>query len=442
MVTIRMMKTQNVNLFVSIHFILLILALPIIYLFKEIFNFDISIYYGTFYCILLMVFLRKDTKSYLSPVSIFLCFYWLMLMGRPFLSQIGLVKNVIVEASSFQVSTSFFVNIYIVITLIFIGFLFMIIKQLKITNVHHIQFPEFFLNEKGKKILIVIFLISGLLMLRDGKTAYYTLQESYYIELIKSGEIVYFNHTYYTIVKWTWFFLFILYPNKSLILILTFMIFLTALPVSGMRGYFILYLLMVFMFLEGKKIINLNLTIIVAFIFGLLSLVNFLLEYRIGFSVTDSGLMSPIYKAIFDQGSTYEAVYGAYTFQHKLSFIENVMFPSFFNFPVFGDYIDKLRGVDFNNGVGFATSALAEIISGGFIVWFVYITIFSISLSILHKAFQNLHLSNSNYFTLFFLSPIIWGQPRGSILQFFFKFVFFILFILFFHNHKIRKIKL
>lgn len=437
-----MLKFLNNNLVVSINFILLLLSFPVIFLFKEIGDFDISIYYGTFYILLFMAFLKKESGSYLSPVSIFLCFYWLMLMGRPFLSQMGLVKTEVVEASVYDLSIGFYVNVYIVITLLFIGFLFWLVNGLYMPNIPTVRFPEFIITKRSRLILVLIFLFFGVLMLRDGRTAYYTLQQSNYIELIESGEIVYFNPIFYTLVKWSWFLLFISYPNKSGQITLLFMFFLLALPVSGMRGYFILYLLMGLMFLEGKKIINLKLTIIIPFIFGLLSLVTFLLEYRIGFSVSDSGVMSPVYNAIIGQGSTYEVIYGAYNFKDRINFFENVLFPSLYGFPTFGNYIDKLRGVDFADGIGFATSALAEIISGGVFIWIVYLSIFSFALSVVHKAFLKLHLSNSYYFTLFFMAPIIWGQPRGAALQFLFKFLFFIAIVFLFHYYKIKKIKI
>lgn len=437
-----MLKFLNKNLVVSINCIMLLLAFPIIFLFKEIANFDISIYYGTFYIVLFMTFLKKESGSYFSPVSIFLCFYWLMLMGRPFLSQMGLVKTEVVEASVYNLSIGFYVNVYIVITLLFIGFLFWLANWLSLRNVPPICFPEFIITKRSRSFFIFCFFIFGFLMLRDGRTAYYALQQSNYIELIESGEVVYFNSTYYTIVKWSWFFLFISYPEKSGRITLAFMLFLLALPVSGMRGYFILYLLMGLMFLEGKKNINLKLTIIIPFVFGLLSLVTFLLEYRIGFSISEAGLMSPVYNAIVGQGSTYEVIYGAYDYRDRINFFENVMFPSFYGFPVFGNYIDKLRGVDFADGIGFATSALAEIISGGVFIWIIYLIIFSFALCVVHKAFLKLDISNSYYFTLFFMAPIIWGQPRGAALQFLFKFLFFVSIVFLFHYYKIKKIKI
>ena len=129
-------------------------------------------------------------------------------------------------------------------------------------------------------------------------------------------------------------------------------------------------------------------------------------------------------------------------FSKKLSFFKNVMFPSFYNYPVFGNYVDKLRGVNFVDGIGFATTAIAEIISGGFIMWSLYILILSYALTILHKAFKCLEISNSFWFTLFFISPIVWGQARGSILQFLFKFIFFILISFVLKHFKIYKIKL
>jgi len=422
--------------------VLLILSLPIILMSKEIADFDVSVYYGTFYCVLLMTYLRSETGSYFSPVSIFLCFYWMMLLGRPFLIQSGLLTNDIVEASPYNSTGVFQANVYLVITLLVTGFAFLLFDFTYFPSMPEIQFPEFVVSDKVKLILWISFFISGLLMLNDGKNAYYALQDSNYIALIQSGEIVYFNQIYYTILKWSWFLLFIAVPERSTLITILFLLFLIALPVSGMRGYFILYLLMGLMFLEGKKIIHLKLIIILPFIFGLLSLVTFLLEYRLGFSVSDGGLIAPIYKAIFDQGSTYEVVYGAIEFRDKLNFIQNVIIPSVFNYPAFGNYVDKLRGVNFAEGVGFATSALAEIVSGGLLVWLIYISSIGFALNVLHKAYLNLKRSNGYYFTLFFISPVVWGQPRGSLLQFLLKFLIFLILIFVFHKIRVKKIKL
>ncbi len=422
--------------------VLLLLAYPMFYIFYETWNIDIAVYFGTIYIVGLMALLKVETASYFSPVGIFFAFYWIMLLGRPFLVQSGLIHIDIVEASASNPITIFEVNTYLVITVIAIGCVFLLINLFFRKQMFAVRIPEIEFNKTLKIILWIVFIVFGILMLKDGRTAYYTLQETNYIELIETGEIVYFNHIYYTLVKWAWFFLFIAYPKKSVLLSLLFILFLMALPVSGMRGYFILYLLMILMFLEGKRLINLKLIYIIPFIFGLLSLVTFLLEYRLGFSITEAGIMAPIYSAISAQGSTYEVIYGAYQFRDQINFVQNVAFPSLFNFPSFGYYIDQLRGVNFANDVGFATSAIAEIISGGILVWLVYLAFISSALNVLHRAFTSIQTSNAFLFTLFFIAPIVWGQPRGALLQLLLKFVFFLGLIFVAKVYKIKKIKI
>lgn len=430
------------NLILFLNLFLLLISFPLFVLFKNSYDVDMAVIFGSLYCVLMLIYLAYLTKSYFSPMSIFISFYWMMLMGRPFLVQLKLFNAPIVSASKYDLNNVFEVNVYITLTIMAIGMIFIVMNRLVKPSYLSYKFPEILISNNVLKVIKFLFFVFGLLMIKDGVVAYQALQQSNYIQLISSGEIEYFNQTFYTIVKWSWFLIFITDKKNRVLYTILFLFFLLALPVSGMRGYFILYILLVLMILEGLKITKLKLTIVLPFVFGLLYLVTFLLEYRIGFSVTDKTVMSPIYKAIYDQGSTYEVIYGVYTNLDKLNFVENVLFPKLNEFPVFGDYVDKLRGVDFADGIGFATSAIGEVMVGGFVIWAFYILMISFALSYLHKAFLKLQINTANLFILFFLSPIIWGQPRGAIIQFVIKFCFFIALTIFFKIKQVNKIKI
>lgn len=418
-------------------FLVLVVAL----VFWDLYRIGIAVYISTFYCIFIISYLYSQTRSYFSPVSIFIGFFWLMLIGRPLLFSMKLVNEELIQASEYNIDTAHLVDLYVAITINAIGLCFFLLKKIVESYLNKFRFPE--VDLKQVNILgVLLFLLSGVLMLKDGINGFTALSQSNYIDLIESGEIYFFNPIYYTILKWSWFFLFVTYTNRSKSISFLFLFFLCSLPLAGMRGYFIIYVLMILMLLEAKKLIKINMLFLMSFLFGLLSLMTFLLEYRLGFSVGGEGVMSPFFNAIFSQGATYEVLYGSIEHFGDISFIKNVLFPSLYDFPSFGNYIDALRGVNSgSNDIGFATSAFAELISGGIFVWGAYIILVSVSLVILNFAFQN--TAGSGYiFVLFFMSPVVWGQPRGSMIQFIVKFLFFILLLFFLNLFRNVKIKL
>lgn len=419
--------------------ILLTLSIGIAYVLFLTSNIDVFPIIATLNIALIINYLKNQTGSFFSPASIFFMFYWLMLVGRPLIYGLHLTDQDLVSASEYNLNDVGLVNLIICMVLNLIGLFTVLIDFIILEN--FFIFPSFEIGHKGRALLLLIFFISGFMMLKDGIAGFKALSNSNYIELIENGELVAFSQLSYTLLKWTWFLLFIAYPKHSIIICLTFIVFLCALPMTGMRGYFIIYMLMVLVFLELRKKIKLKLKLLVPFIFILLTVTTLLLEYRLGFKVTDGSFFDPFFNAIFSQGATYEVVYGAFTFNDKVSFIQNAIFPSIFGNPPFGTNIDILRGI--NNGVdeiGFATSAIAELISGGPIIAILYSSILAFSLKILSIANNSISKGNGSYFVIFFLAPIIWGQPRGSIVQFIVKFGFLLAIFVIVRVLKIKKI--
>jgi hypothetical protein len=227
------------NLILFLNLFLLLISFPLFVLFKNSYDVDMAVIFGSLYCVLMLIYLAYLTKSYFSPMSIFISFYWMMLMGRPFLVQLKLFNAPIVSASKYDLNNVFEVNVYITLTIMAIGMIFIVMNRLVKPSYLSYKFPEILISNNVLKVIKFLFFVFGLLMIKDGVVAYQALQQSNYIQLISSGEIEYFNQTFYTIVKWSWFLIFITDKKNRVLYTILFLFFLLALPVSGMRGYFI-----------------------------------------------------------------------------------------------------------------------------------------------------------------------------------------------------------
>lgn len=129
----------------------------------------------------------------------------------------------------------------------------------------------------------------------------------------------------------------------------------------GLRGYTIAYFFLFLFFRNIQKKISLFKLIIIAF--GLLFLANFILEYRLGYSVAN-GFFDIIIKTFFNQGASFEVVFGAVIFKKEI-INKFPYFNYFFKKDYLGDIIDLVRGVNYLSG-GFGTSYFAELYYLGF----------------------------------------------------------------------------
>jgi hypothetical protein len=136
----------------------------------------------------------------------------------------------------------------------------------------------------------------------------------------------------------------------------------------GLRGYTIAYFfLFLYFFAEKRKVNFFWLTFIALLI---LYISAFVLEYRLGFSVFNNNF-EMLYMPIYQQGASFEVVFGAVNFLDKLN--QCISFESFISGADFGACVDKVRGVPFDDG-GFASSFFAEAYYLGVVVYLLFFT--------------------------------------------------------------------
>jgi hypothetical protein len=376
--------------------------------------------YITLYCVFFYYILFKQTNCYFSVVAIFIEFFWIALVGRIFLSNIGLYTENLVQASKYDPFIARKANYYILLSINMIGIFYFLFSKNNKDIFYAFIIQKFTLNKKIKFIFFLIFFISGLILVKNSISTALVIRQRGYLDIIESGDFEGFNFWCYSLLKWSWIILFITLQDKNANKVtILFLIFLMALPLTGQRGYFIFYLLLSISFLESKQAIRFKLRYIVPLIMLILYSITSMLEYRLGFRVSEDGIFSPIILAITAQGGTYEVIYGAIEYIEKLNFFKDVIFHEYFGNPPFGVTIDFLRGVPFADGkfAGFGSSALAEIAPAGLFGWMLYIIFLAFILNVLNDIFLFLSKNIMAFFTLFYMLPVVWGQARGALIH-------------------------
>ena len=123
----------------------------------------------------------------------------------------------------------------------------------------------------------------------------------------------------------------------------------------GLRGYFISYLFLYLYFLNESRVFK-----FIPILTGVLLLLygsSYILEYRLGYSVYDN-IFEMISKPFYQQGATFEVVFGSITYADKISECISV-YEYAMKIKPFGNCVDLARGVPFEDG-GFASSFFAE----------------------------------------------------------------------------------
>jgi hypothetical protein len=219
----------------------------------------------------------------------------------------------------------------------------------------------------------------------------------------------------------------------------------------GLRGYTISYFFLFLYFYAEKRKVNFFWLIFIALL--ILYLSAFVLEYRLGFSVFNNNF-EMLYMPIYQQGASFEVVFGAVNFLDKLN--QCISFESFISGADFGACVDKVRGVPFDDG-GFASSFFAEAYYLGMAVFLLFFVFMGTAVRYLDYLSFNrkLHVkglivagagNNAKVgFLLFCLIPNLVYFARSGVVDFPLKFfntscllIFYWLFISYFSKEKCK----
>jgi len=192
----------------------------------------------------------------------------------------------------------------------------------------------------------------------------------------------------------------------------------------GLRGYFISYFFLFLYFYNEKHEVKFFPLLVGALL--LLYGSSFILEYRLGFKLFDN-VFDMITSPIYQQGASFEVVFGAVTFPDEVSKCIS-MYEFFTKAKPFGDCVDLARGVPFVEG-GFASSFFAE---GYYTSLFFLILIsaflgtavrFCDELSRISTTSTNRGESFVAAFILFLIIPNLVYFARSSVFDFLFKLI-------------------
>lgn len=187
----------------------------------------------------------------------------------------------------------------------------------------------------------------------------------------------------------------------------------------GARGYAICYFfLWLLLFIRRHKIKFINLMLIG---FLLIILANSILEYRLGFSIS-SGVFDMVVKTLHSQGASVEPVFGAVNFKDTL--LEVFPKNEILSRGDFGNYIDDVRGVNFEAG-GFSTSFFAELYFIGMPGGILFAGLLSLCVGVMEHAFKCISRfpDKSNYYMIliFMTCPNLIYFARSNIRDYIFK---------------------
>jgi hypothetical protein len=213
----------------------------------------------------------------------------------------------------------------------------------------------------------------------------------------------------------------------------------------GLRGYFAAHFFLFLYFYNEKHVIKIFPLLLgtLLFLYG----ASFILEYRLGFMLFDN-VFDMISSPIYQQGASFEVVFGAVTFPDEVSKCIS-MYEFFTKVKPFGDCIDLVRGVPFVQG-GFASSFFAE----SYYIGLFFLIIISALLGAAVRFLDELSIISTNStnrgesfvaaFVLFLVIPNLVYFARSNVFDFLFKLAascFIVFFIYFVHSSHSENLK-
>ena len=346
-------------------------------------------------------------RNFLDPMFLFCFSTTIFVLSRPIL-YIVLDKKPI-EATGYTIlgllnATSAVILIY---SIVFV-FIFSFSCSKKITNLFNYN-----IKLNGFNIVSVCFFIfaafCSVKFLYESYSAAQKIGAASYFDLASNGDF-YHHIIYFSILKMVAIFAALILGTKKCYTYTSFFIFISSIGfiLIGLRGYPVSFLFSFLVILSLSRKIPISSLVII----GLLTILmaGMVLEYRIGYQIFDSKL-ELVFMPIFQQGATFEAVYGAVNNIDALR--ECVSFFDFYFSGVnFGSCIDSARGVYFSEGGGFASSFFAEVWYLGWIGVVTYSLGLAIALSLVSKVYKSILNKDQEFSERFGIFLLITSIPN------------------------------
>lgn len=394
------------------------------------FSADFLITFSTLACALcLFPYFSRINGLLLKPSIIYSLSVMIFIMARPI---INIFYNIDVISVGNSINDS---NILKVISII--------LFSLSITSISYLSTklkPSFFYRRNFifkrisiiKAILYYLFIFFGIVFLYSSYIKSKTIGELSYFDI--TNDISHFDHLKFFFIGKIICLLWLLSSGdkysdflKGSVLLF---IFSFGFLIIGLRGYFISYLFL-YLFLLNLKF-KFKYLYLIAGCLVLLIGSSYILEYRLGYSVYNN-LLEMIIMPFYQQGATFEVVFGSVIFSSELNNCLS-LFDYIFKIIPFGVCVDRVRGVPFDDG-GFASSFFAESYYLGFFIY----TIFSILIGFFLKFLDEISFYVKNniidqhlsplLFILFLVIPNLVYFGRSSAFDFILKFLEGIIFI-------------
>ncbi|MDT8869694.1 O-antigen polysaccharide polymerase Wzy [Vibrio fluvialis] len=362
------------------------------------------------------VYFYKLERRFVTPVTCYFLSFVIFIMSRPLLYP--LVDEDIISIGDGVNDENIIVAIcFSMLTFLIINILFKIFLTLGLKL--SLLLPDIKVHDKNlSKLAIYMSIVLSLLFLYSSYKNYIILGNSanyfVFIDSLNSSYFKFFFFSKYLILIYL-----ALSENKKSLLYSAILIFVASIGfmLIGLRGYTIAYFFLMLIAYDIYYKIKLRYLLLISIVVLLLS--ASVLSFRLGYDVfIDDGIVNIIAKTLFQQGASFEVVFGAVNFHQQLDHC--ISYLDYFSGISFGDCVDKVRGVTFEQG-GFASSFFAEAIY--FMpIYPIIIILFSFFLSFVQNCYSRLvkpeYFNKKHMFIIFFLTPNIVYFARSSSFDF------------------------
>lgn len=368
-----------------------------------------------------LIFVGASRRSLMEPSSLFIAAFWLFLVSRHLLADIGLAPTPIITSAPFSDPELFVYRVVLSVTVPAIMLVYEVLSRpstlvFRMISLHTEKFSR--CVNHCRIFALVACLIAGPILIDSVQAMTKAISASGYEIALVDDSVTHFSVTAYTVLKWAWIIAYCAYLHRRRVcwaITGYFLLCLSATLASGLRGYFFLYTLFAVMLVDGSGVFKIR--PLFAVVGGALALIaaTVLLEYRLGFPVSDATGLAKLSSGLWSQGVTTEVFYGAVEQKDNINFLENVLLQGRFGNQAFGYTLDALRGIYYAGGGGLASSGFAEAYVGGWLVYASTLVLLGNILKLLDLCFINVKESALCVVILFFFFPAIIYFPRGSV---------------------------